>query len=91
MIAKDVEPIEISVVDVPKDPRCRIIDVLIVEDGKHPKYIWYGFRVNNELERFQNIQRALENGLIPEKVAFFLAEFFSINFEGKAEFSVNIM
>lgn len=87
MIARDIEPIEISVVDVPQDPRCRIIDMLIVQDGKHPKYIWYGFRANTELDRFKNIQKAYEKGVIPERVAFFFAKYFSIDFEGKAVFS----
>jgi hypothetical protein len=87
MIATDVEPIDISVVYVPKDPRCRITDLLVVNNGKSPEYIWYGFRVNKDSERFQNIQKAHKSGLIPEKAAFFFAEFFSINLEGRAIFS----
>jgi hypothetical protein len=87
MIASDVDLVDISVVDVPKDPRCRIIDMLIVKNGKNPEYIWYGFRVNTELDRFRNIQRAYEKGLIPEKAAFFFSKFFAINSEGEAVFS----
>jgi hypothetical protein len=86
MIAKNIEPIEISVVDIPQDPRCRIIDFLIVKNGKHAEYVWYGFEANTELDRFKNIQKAKENGLIPEKAAFFFAEFFSNNSQGKAIF-----
>lgn len=87
MLANDVELTEISVVNVPKDPRCRIIDMLIIKNGKHPEFTWYGFRANIEMDRFKNIQEAKENGLIPEKVALFFAEFFSITSEGKAVFS----
>jgi hypothetical protein len=87
MLADDVELIDISVVDVPKDPRCRIIDLLITKNGKHAEYIWYGFRANTELDRFRNIQKAYKKGLIPEKAALFFAEFFSITSEGKAVFS----
>jgi len=87
MIASAVEPIGVSVVNAPKDPRCRIIDMLIVKNGKHAEYTWYGFRVNTEMDRFINIQKAFEEGLIPEKVAFSFAEFFTINPEGKAVFS----
>lgn len=87
MIARDMKGTGLSVVSVPADPRCRIIDMLIIKNGKNPEYIWYGFRVNTELDRFRNIQKAYEEGLIPEKVAFFFGKFFSINSEGKAVFS----
>ena len=58
MIGVDVEITDISIVDVPKDARCRIIDLLIVEDSKRPKYSWHGFQTNKEHDRFDNIQRA---------------------------------
>lgn len=87
MLADDVELTDISVVNVPKDSRCRIIDLLIVKKGKQPEYIWYGFAVNTENDRFKNIQKAKDNGLIPERVALFFAEYFSITAEGKAMFS----
>lgn len=86
MIARDIEATELSVVSVPENPRCRIIDMLVVKNGKNPEYIWYGFRVNTELDRFKNIQRAYEKGLIPEKATFFFGKFFAINSEGKAIF-----
>ena len=84
MVAADCDIIDISVVDVPKDPRCRIIDLLCIEDGMHPKYTWYGFAVNNDGDRFVNIQNAKENGWIPNRAALFFAEFFSVNLDGKA-------
>jgi hypothetical protein len=87
MIARDMEGTGLSVVSVPADPRCRIIDMLIVRNGKNPEYIWYGFRVNTELDRFRHIQKAYEERLIPEKATFFFGKFFSINPEGKAVFS----
>jgi predicted metal-binding protein len=86
MIARDIQAIELSVVSVPQDPRCRIIDMLVVRNRKNPEYIWYGFRVNTELDRFKNIQKAYERGLIPAKATFFFSKFFSINSEGKAVF-----
>lgn len=87
MIAKDAKPIEMSVVQVPKDPRCRIIDMLIVKNDKLLEFTWYGFRVNAEMDRFKNIQKAYESGLISEKAAFFFAKFFIVHSEGKAIFS----
>jgi len=86
MIATDIEGTGLSLVTLPEDPRCRIVDMLVVKNGKNPEYIWYGFRVNSELDRFKNIQEAHEKRLIPEKVAFFFAKFFAINSEGKAVF-----
>jgi hypothetical protein len=87
MIARDIDAIGLSIVAFPADPRCRIIDMLLVKNGKNPEYVWYGFRVNSERERFENIQKAREKGLIPENVAFFFAEYFTIHLEGKAVFS----
>lgn len=86
-IAKDIEPIEISVVDVPKDPQCRIIDLLLIKQENHQrKYEWYGFKVNAEIDRFRNIQHALERNLIPEEAAFYFGKFFSVNSVGSASY-----
>jgi len=86
-IAKDIEPIETSIVDIPKDPRCRITDLLLIKEENHRrKYEWYGFRVNAEIDRFRNIQRALEANLIPEEVAFYFGSFFSTNLAGNTSY-----
>lgn len=87
MIGRDIEATGLSIVEFPADPRCRIIDMLLVRNGNSPEYVWYGFRTNSELERFQNIQKAWKKGWIPENVAFFFAEYFTIHLEGKAVFS----
>jgi len=86
-IAKGIEFTGLSLVDHPEDPRCRITDLLLIKEkaGKR-KYEWYGFKVNNENDRFRNIQHALENGLIPQDVAFSFSKFFSIKLEGKASY-----
>ncbi|RLI39855.1 hypothetical protein DRO64_10025 [Candidatus Bathyarchaeota archaeon] len=82
-IARDIEIREISVVDKPTDPKCRIIDLLLVYEEKGRKvYEWHGFKPNNENDHLKNIQRAYENGLIPEKAAFYFGRFFSINTVG---------
>ena len=86
-MAKEIEPIETSIVKVPKDPRCRIIDLLLIkEDNRQRKYEWYGFEVNAELDRFRNIQRALEGNLIPKEAAFYFGKFFSINLVGNTSY-----
>ena len=88
-IARDIEFTGVSIVDNPEDSRCRITDLLLIkeENGKRT-YEWYGFKVNNEDDRFKNIGRALKNGLIPEEAAFSFSKFFSIRIEGKVSYSV---
>ena len=86
-IAKNIEYGDPSIVDNPADPRCRIIDLLIVNEGnKQVRYDWYGFRPNNDLDHSKNIQEALESGLIPEKAAFHFDKFFSINLTGHVHY-----
>jgi len=82
-VAKDIEPIEVSIVKTPEDPRCRITDLLLIEEeNSKRKYAWYGFEVNAEIDRLKSIQSALENKLIPEEAAFHFSEFFSNNLVG---------
>lgn len=86
-IAKEIEFTEISVVDVPKDPRCRIFDLLLIREENHQRnYEWYGFKVNAEIDRFGNIQRAFDGNLIPEEAAFHFGKFFSINLVGNTSY-----
>lgn len=86
-IAKDIEFTEISVVDIPRDPRCRIFDLLLIKEENHQRdYEWYGFVVNAEIDRFKNIQRALDRNLIPEEAAFHFSKFFSINLVGNISY-----
>jgi len=86
-IAKNIEFTEISVVDSPKDPRCRVFDLLIIKKENHQRiYEWYGFEVNTEMDRFRSIQRALEGNFIPEKAAFYFGKFFSINLVGNTSY-----
>jgi len=67
----------------PKDPRCRITDLLLIrEENGRKKLEWYGFRVNSELDRFRSIQSAYDSKLIPQEAAFRFGEFFSINLTG---------
>lgn len=86
-IAKDIEFTEVSIVDHPQDARCRITDLLLIKEENNRRiYEWYGFKVNTENDRFRNIQKALQDGLIPENVAFYFSRFFSIQIEGKASY-----
>lgn len=74
---------------VPKDPRCRITDLLLIRANANQRkqYEWYGFEVISENDRFENIERAKESKLIPQEVALQFAEFFSINLFGIAKYS----
>ncbi|MFX1538694.1 MAG: hypothetical protein ACFFDI_31285 [Promethearchaeota archaeon] len=85
LIARDIEFTGESIVDVPRDPRCRITDLLLVKavNGNRKKFEWYGFELNADSDRFENIQSALKHKLIPQKAAFRFSEFFSINLLGK--------
>jgi hypothetical protein len=75
---------------LPKDPRCRIIDLLIIrrQDGQK-KFEWYGFESNHKTDRFKNIEKALERHLIPEVVAKDFSEFFSDHSSGLAVIQVD--
>lgn len=86
-IAKEIEFTGVSLVDHPADSRCRITDLLLItEEAGKRKYEWYGFRVDNENDRFKNIQRALEKGLISQNAAFSFSKFFLMKFEGKTSY-----
>jgi hypothetical protein len=88
MIGVDVDIIDISIVDVPKDSRCKIIDLLVIENRNNhnnPIYTWYGFEIKAQ-ERFSNIERAKKSGWISESKAFLFAEFFSINLIGRVTY-----
>lgn len=86
-IAKDIEVQDVNLVDVPKDPKAFITDLLLVTQSKH--YYWYGFPAETEDERFANIQSAYKAGLIPEAAGMHLASEFSQHFLGVAIWPVN--
>jgi hypothetical protein len=70
---------------LPKDPRCRVIDMLIIKkQNDQKKYEWYGFETNQEKDRFENIEKALEHKYIPEEVAKHFRQFFSSHSSGMA-------
>ena len=86
-IAMNIESVGTSFVDVPKDPRCRITDLLLIKERNRRKvYDWYGFKVDNENDRFRNIKRAFDQRLIPEKALFHFSKLFAINLNGKEVF-----
>lgn len=83
-IVNDMEITDISIVDRSKMPRNRIFDLLIIsKHNKKKSYIWHGFEVNVEMDRFTDIQNALNKKLIPEKAAHHFSKFFSVNQNGK--------
>lgn len=87
-IARDITPVEASLVTVPKDPRCRITDLLLIKEEDGKKILeWYGFSVDSEMDRFKNIQSAQNSKLISVDAAFHFSEFFSINLTGKSSYS----
>ena len=85
-LPKNIEFVGSSLVESPADSRARITDLLIIEEEGKIRYIWHGFPVIAEGQRFRNIQNALNSGLIPEKVAFHFSHYFSISLEGKATY-----
>jgi len=91
-IASKIEFLGAALVDVPKDYRCRITDLLIVwEITKETIFEWYGFELSNENTRFKNIQKAHKQGLISQKFAFYLSECFSVQLYGKAEYTTSVL
>lgn len=86
LIARDIEFNGESIVDIPRDLRCRITDLLLIKvvDGNRKQFEWYGFELSVESDRFENIQSALKHKLIPHEAAFRFSEFFSINLFGKS-------
>lgn len=87
-IARNIKFTAGSIVNVPKDPRCRITDLLLVKatDDGPEQLEWYGFELNSEIDRFKSIQSAFEHRLISQKAAFHFGEFFSVNLFGKANY-----
>lgn len=87
LIAKNIKFMGTSFVDEPKDPRCRVNDLLVIwEVGGAKLFEWYGFEVYTENLRFKNIEYARSQKLISQKAAFTLSEFFSVHLFGKVVF-----
>ncbi len=81
--ALDLEVMEVSIVDKPADSRAGITDLLVVEnDGKRKTYTWYGFKVDSDIRRSKHIQKACDNGWIPESAALRFSTFFANTSEG---------
>lgn len=83
----DFEAINITYVSNPQDPRARVTDMLVfgTKNGKK-SYTWYGFEIDNEDRRFVHIQKAMDNGFIPESAAKKFSTFFCSNQTGVAFF-----
>lgn len=88
LIAKNIEFTGASLVDEPKDPRCRVNDLLVISslDGKK-LFEWYGFELYTENIRFKDIQHAYKSKLISQKAAFRLSELFSVKLYGVVRFT----
>ena len=87
LIARNIEFSGVSLVDEPKDPRCRVNDLLVISQIKGAKlFEWYGFELHNDKIRFKNIKEAHKKKLISSKTAFAFSEFFSVNLFGKVDY-----
>ena len=83
LIPRDIEMICQSVVNVPKDPKARVTDLLIVEKkDSQTIFTWHGFESDKESRRFKHIQKASDSKLITEKVALKFTNFFMDSFLG---------
>jgi len=88
LIPRDMEMVRNSLVDIPKDPRARITDFLVIEK-LHGKsyYTWYGFKTDKENRRFKHIQKANDSGFISEKIALKFSNYFMESFQGVIKYS----
>lgn len=85
LVARNIEFTGASLVDEPKDPRCRVNDLLVIsKENKNNLFEWYGFELHTENVRFKDISEARKRGLISQKAAFKLSELFSVNLYGGA-------
>jgi hypothetical protein len=82
-IPRDAEPIGASLVDEPKDPRCRVNDLLVIrQTDKRNLLEWYGFELHDENLRFKDIAEASKKEFISQATALKLSELFSVNLYG---------
>jgi len=82
-LMSDWEGVELSGVDNPSDSRAKVTDMLTIEIiNNKKKFTWYGFKVNNDISRFKNLQSAKDQKLITEKIALKFIDFFSNNYTG---------
>jgi hypothetical protein len=87
----NVEFIAASLVDEPKDPKCRINDLLTIwQINKRNLFEWYGFELHNENIRFKDIDRAHELRFISQEAVFQLSKLFSVNLYGRARWCQKI-
>jgi hypothetical protein len=94
LIAKEIEFIGGAIVDEPKDPKCRVNDLLIIwaaNGSKTKLFEWYGFELHTEKRRFQDIEDARKKGLISDKSALKLSELFSVNLFGAVRFKEKLL
>jgi len=83
LMPRDTEVLRQSVVSIPKDPKARVTDLLIIEKkGSKTMFTWHGFESDKEHRRFQHIQNATNNKLISEKIALKFTNYFMDSFLG---------
>ena len=87
LIPHDIECLAVSFVDKPKDEKARINDLLVIEKrNKKINYTWYGFELDKDDRRFKHIQKAMESGLISEKIGLKFSTFFTVTLIGTATY-----
>lgn len=80
---RDIEFLALSIVTNPEEPNARITDMLLVDNrNKNSCYTWYGFETDNENRRFKHIQKAVDSGLISEKIGLKFSTYFTTNILG---------
>lgn len=88
LMPRDTEVITQSVVSMPKDPKARVTDLLIIEKkGSQTMFTWHGFGSDKENRRFQHIQSAKDSGHISEKIALKFVNFYLEQFIGSTTYS----
>ena len=78
----NMEPLNVTIVTTPEEPKSRVTDMLVVEDnGK--SFTLYGFDTVNDDQRFRHIDKALTLRYITERMALKFSTYFCSNETGK--------
>ncbi len=78
----NMEPLNVTIVTTPEEPKSRVTDMLVVEDnGK--SFTWYGFDTVNDDQRFRHIDKAMTLRYITERMALKFSTYFCSNETGK--------
>ena len=76
----NIEFLATGIVNIPKDEKCRIEDLLMIYSRNgSKKYVWYGFKLNKIKNRFKHLQVAYDRKLIHAEALHFFAKHFSDN------------